>query len=446
MSSPTFTIRALRDLTPAEAREKLARSGATIFNDETRAYARTVLDDVARGGDAAVAAYTARWDGVEIAEGAFHVTIDAFAAARAAVTPALAAAIDVAIGNARRYSEWLRPASPRTTTIAPGITVGVQYHPVRSAGLYVPSGKGTFPSTLVTMGTPAVVAGVERIAVVVPPRADGSIDPAVLVVADRLGIRDVFGCNGAAGVAAFAVGTATIPKVDVIAGPGNPVITAVQQAAATYGVRPLVTLGPTESMVVADESADPSLVAVDLLNEAEHGRDTATILLAVGRSVAERVVERLPAYLERLPEPRRAYAIEALARQGGVFVADDLGEAVAWVNRYGPEHVQLAVRNAASVATAITHAGEILIGQHTPFSAGNYTIGVPAALPTSGAAFGASGITVLSFLKTTSLAELTADGLAAVGPAAVRLGRHEGFPAHVLALTERGTSVGEESS
>jgi histidinol dehydrogenase len=287
------------------------------------------------------------------------------------------------------------------------------------------------------MGVPAVVAGVERVVVVVPPRPDGTVDPAVLLVADRLGFREVVRCNGAAGVAAMAVGTARIPRMDTVVGPGNPVVAAVQMAAAAYGARPLVLLGPTESVILADDSADSDRLALDLLNEAEHGADSAAILLAVSRRVAERAAAALTRYLPRLPEPRRAYARHALTDLGGLFVVDSLDEALAWIDGYAPEHLQLAVRDAMSVASRVRHAGEILVGQHTPFSVANYAIGVPAALPTSGAGFAASGVTVLSFLKTTSIASLTAGGLRALAPVAVRLGEHEGFPAHVMAVTER---------
>jgi histidinol dehydrogenase len=288
------------------------------------------------------------------------------------------------------------------------------------------------------LGTPAVVAGVETVVAVVPPRPDGAVDPAVLVAADLLGVRRLFRCNGPAGVAAMAVGTATIPRVDLIVGPGNPVVAAVQLAAASYGVRSPVLLGPSEAVILADESADPSTLAADLLNEAEHGGDSAATLLATDDGVARRVVEIVPGYLERLPEPRRGFARQALLDWGGIFVAG-LDEAIAWINDYAPEHVQLAVRDPLAVAARIRHAGEILLGQ-TPFAAANYAIGVPHALPTGGWAAAASGVSVLAFMKTSFVAGLTAQGLQAVAPVAAVLGRYEGFPAHVQAITARGAS------
>jgi histidinol dehydrogenase len=437
MSEHGFVVQRLADLAPAETRRRLERSAPAIFNDQMRVYARQVLDDVARDGDDAVVAYTARWDAVVVRPDELAVSAAATAAAHRQVDASLRRALEASIQGARRYNEWLRPPAMVLEEVEPGITVGVRHTPCRSAGLYVPSGKGTFPSTLITMGVPAVVAGVPQLAVVVPPRSDGTVDPALLVAADMLGIRQVFRCNGAAGVAALAVGTAHIPRTDLIVGPGNPVVAAVQAATAAYGARPLVTLGPTESIVLADETADPDRLALDLLNEAEHGADSAVILLATDAALADRVVRRLDGHLGALPELRRTYARQALTDLGGVFLVGSLDEGLAWINRYAPEHLQLAVRDPFAVAARVHHAGEILAGQHTPFSVANYAIGVPAALPTGGAGFAASGVTVLSFLKATSIASLTADGLRVLGPVAVRLGQHEGFPAHVLAVTGR---------
>jgi histidinol dehydrogenase len=430
-------VRRLRDLTEPERKRRLRRSSEAILGAQIRDYARQVLEDVARDGDRAVAAYTLRWDGVSLPAEGPRVPPARLAAALEEIALGLRAALEAAVARARRYNEWLRPSPSAQVELEPGVTVGIRFVPVRSVGLYVPSGKGTFPSTLVTMGTPAAVAGVERVAVVVPPRRDGDVDPAVLAAAHLLGITEVYVCNGAAGVAALAIGTPAIPRVDALVGPGNPVVAAVQLAAAGWGVRPLALLGPTESIVLADDAADPERLALDLLTEAEHGTDSAVLLLCTDAALARRTAARLADGLARLPEPRRTYARAALTDLGGLFIIDDLDEGLAWINRYAPEHLQLAVRDPLRIAAGVRHAGEVLVGQHTPFAAANYAVGVPAALPTGGSAFAASGITVLSFLKATSLAMLTEAGLDALAPVAVQLGTHEGFPAHVLAVTGR---------
>jgi histidinol dehydrogenase len=322
--------------------------------------------------------------------------------------------------------------------LEPGLTVGIKYTPVEGVGVYVPSGKGAFPSTFITLVTPAVVAGVEEITVVVPPRKDGSGDPALLVAADLLGVSQIFRANGVAGIAGLAFGTATIPRVELLGGPGNPYVTAAQIVVQSYGVRVLSFLGPTESMIVADESADPDRLALDLLNEAEHGADSAALLVTPSAALAEEVNERLPRYLDRLPPERRQFAVAALSHYGGAIVVDTVEEAVMLVNHYAPEHLQIATRDPFATLALIRNAGEILLGQDTPFSAGNYAIGVPAALPTSGFARVTSGVTVLSYLKATSVAHLTAGALERVRPVIQRLGRYEDFPAHVLAVEARG--------
>ena len=283
-----------------------------------------------------------------------------------------------------------------------------------------------------------MVAGVEEIIVVLPPRKDGSADPAVLVAADLLGVSQIFRANGVAGIAGLAFGTATMPRVELLVGPGNPYVTAAQIVVQSYGVRVLSFLGPTESMIIADESADPDRLALDLLNEAEHGADSAALLVTPSAAQAEEVRERLPRYLDRLPAQRREFAEAALSRYGGAIVVDTVEEAAALANQYAPEHLQIATRDPYATLGLIRNAGEILLGQHTPFSAGNYAIGVPAALPTSGFARVTSGVTVLSYLKATSVAHLTAEGLARVRPVIERLGRYEEFPAHVLAVEARG--------
>lgn len=424
---------------PAERmRQILRRSRAEVFASERMTHVRTIIDDVERRGDAAVVEYTQRFDGVTLTPDRLRVDRQEVHRAYDAVDDGLRAALASSIERARRYNEWLRPPGLALEEPEAGLTVGVKYTPVESVGVYVPAGKGAFPSTMITLVTPAVVAGVEEIAAVLPPRKDGSADPAVLVAADLLGVSHVFRCNGVAGIAALACGTETIPRVQLLGGPGNPYVTAAQIAVQAYGVRLLSFLGPTESMILADASADPDRLALDLLNEAEHGADSAVILVTTSMEVATEVRERLPRYLERLPAQRREFAEAALSRYGGAIVADTVEEAVAFVNLYAPEHLQIATRDPYATLGSVRNAGEILLGQHTPFSAGNYAIGVPAALPTSGFARVTSGVTVLSYLKATSVAHLNAAALERVRPVIERLGRYEGFPAHVLAVEARG--------
>lgn len=428
----------LADASPERLQRILRRSSAEIFDPARVAHVGGIIADVERRGDAAIVEYTARYDGVTLTPERLAVARDEVRRAYEAIDDGLRTALASAIERTRRYNERLRPPTLTLDELEPGITAGVKWSAVDAAGIYVPSGKGTFPSTLVTLVTPAVVAGVEEIAVVVPPRPDGSVDPAILVAADLLGVPQVFRCNGVAGIAGLACGTATLPRVRMLGGPGNPYVTAAQIAVQSRGVRLLSVLGPTESMILADESADADRLALDLLNEAEHGTDSAALLVTTSESVVDDVQERLPRYLAQLPERRRAFAEAAMRDYGGAILARSMEEALAFVNLYAPEHLQIATRDPLGTLGAVRHAGEVLLGQDTPFSAGNYAIGVPAALPTSGFARVASGVTVMSYLKATSVALLDARGLAAVRPVVERLGRYEDFPAHVLAVTARG--------
>jgi histidinol dehydrogenase len=428
----------LADAPPERLQRILRRSSAEIFDPARVAHVGGIIADVERRGDTAILEYTAQYDRVTLAPERLAVARGEVRQAYEAIDDGLRTALATAIERTRRYNERLRPPALTLDELEPGITAGVKWSAVDAVGIYVPSGKGTFPSTLVTLVTPAVVAGVEEIAVVVPPRLDGSVDPAILVAADLLGVPQVFRCNGVAGIAGLACGTATLPRVRVLGGPGNPYVTAAQIAVQSRGVRLLSVLGPTESMILADESADADRVALDLLNEAEHGTDSAALLVTTSEPLIEDVQERLPRYLAQLPERRRAFAEAAMRGWGGAILARSMEEALAFVNLYAPEHLQIATRDPLGTLGAVRHAGEVLLGQDTPFSAGNYAIGVPAALPTSGFARVASGVTVMSYLKATSVASLDARGLAAVRPVVERLGRYEDFPAHVLAVTARG--------
>jgi len=288
---------------------------------------------------------------------------------------------------------------------------------------------------------PAVVAGVPRIALVVPPVPGGAgeVDPAVLVVCRKLGIRDVFRVNGPAGLAALGFGTASIPRVRKIVGPGSPAVTCAQVELQRHGVTTMMLLGPTESLVIADTSADPVRLAADLLIEAEHGTDSSVVLVTPSAALAEATDAELARQLADLPPVRAEAARASLGTNGGCVLVDDLGVAVEVANRFAPEHLQVAVADDAvdAVVDGLRHAGEILVGQHTPFSAANFVIGCPASLPTSGFAEVSSGITVEAFLKRTAVARADATALTRMAPSITALADHEGFPAHAAAIRRR---------
>ncbi len=414
-----------------------------IFDPELRASIGRLIDDVRTRGDAAVCDALARFDGVTVKPGGLRVTSDEIAAAT--VAPEVDAAIDDAIAHVRAFSEHqLARLTDWSFEAEPGLVVGEKLTPVASAGLFVPSGKASYPSVAYQLATPATVAGVEQIVLVVPPipgRDDAAVDPAVLVVCRKLGITDVFRVNGPAGVAAMGFGTESIPQVRMIVGPGSPAVTLAQIEMQRYGVTTMMLLGPTESAVIADGSADPTRLAADLLIEAEHGTDSTVVLLTPEEALGIAVDAELAAQLADLPEVRATAARAALGANGGCVVTADLDEAVAIANGFAPEHLQVAVDEAVESKTvdALRNAGEILVGQDTPFSAANFVIGCPASLPTSGFAHVSSGITAMTFLKRTAVARADPAALKRMAPSILALADHEGFPAHAAAIRRRAT-------
>jgi histidinol dehydrogenase len=437
----TLAVRRLAELTPDERQRLLDRATAAIFDGELMASVREIVEDVLAHGDEAVVRALARFDGVECSPGDLRVTDAEFAAARMAVGSDLLEAIRRGIRNIRAFNERVLEGATWRAELEPGLMVGERSGPIDSAGLFVPSGKGSFPSVLMQIGTPAVVAGVARIAIAVPPLAGRGceVDPAVLVVAEELALTEVFRVNGPAGVAALAVGTETVPRVSKVVGPGSPAVTAAQIQVQVFGCSTVMLFGPSESLVIADESADPVVLAADLLNEAEHGSDSAALLVTPSEALVDAVSEEVDAQLARLPEPRRSFAADAVSVFGGAVLVEDLEEACAFANEYAPEHLQVVTRSPETVLDRLEHAGEILLGP-TPFSAANYVMGIPATLPTGRFARVSSGVTARTFTKTSSIGELSPDALARLTPSILALAEHEGFPAHAAALRIRELS------
>jgi histidinol dehydrogenase len=417
-----------------------ARGLEAIFDEQLKAAIGRIIDDVRANGDDAVCRALRDFDRVTLEPHQLRASESELADAR--VAPDVDAAIDDAIAHLRAFNEQLLA---RTTDWSfesePGLTVGEKVTPISSAGLFVPSGKASYPSVAYQLGVPAVVANVPQIALIVPPMPDGSgrIDPAVLVVCRKLGITDVFRVNGPAGVAALGFGTESIPQVRKVVGPGSPPVACAQVEMQRYGLATMMILGPTESLIIADHSADPRLVALDLLNEAEHGTDSAVVLVTPSVALADAVDAHLAVQLDELPPIRAEAARAALGVNGGCVLVDDLEVAAEVANRWAPEHLQLAVEPSAetSLLDRLVNAGEILIGQDTLFSAGNFVIGCPASLPTGGFAHVSSGITVDTFLKRTAVARADATARRRMTPTIVAMSEHEGFAAHHRAATLR---------
>ena len=432
-------------MSEAERARLCARGLSEIFDPALRSSIAELVDDVRANGDEAVCRALAKFDGVDLRPEQLAISADAIAAAR--VTPDLEAALAHAITNLRAFNEKvMERASNWSTEIEPGLSAGERISPISSAGLFVPSGKASYPSVAYQLGVPAVVAGVTDIALLVPPQpgAGGEVDPAILVVCRMLGISRVYRANGPAGIAALGFGTGSIAPVRKIVGPGSPAVTCAQVEMQRHGVATMMLLGPTESLVIADDSADPVRLAADLLIEAEHGTDSSVVFVTTSTDLVARVDAELERQLAALPEVRAAAARASLGPNGGAVIVGSLAEAAAVANRYAPEHLQVAVSDADTdgLVDMLVNAGEILIGQHTPFSAGNFLIGCPASLPTSGFAHVSSGITSEAFLKRTAVARANESALRNMAPSIVTLARHEGFPAHANAITNRFDTKG----
>jgi histidinol dehydrogenase len=418
----------------------MARGRDDIFDPDLRSAIVELIDDVRARGDDAICDALRRFDGIELAPEQLRATDDEIDGA--SVADDVDQAIDVAIANLRtfnerqleRFDDWMFESRP-------GLTVGEKITPIRSVGLFTPSGKASYPSVTYQLAVPAVTAGVGRITLVVPPVPGGSgeIDPAVLVVCRKLGLRDVHRVNGPAGIAALGFGTASIHAVDMVVGPGSPAVTIAQVEMQRHGTATMMLLGPTESLVIADDSADPRRLAADLLIEAEHGTDSSVVLVTTSPGLVDATDIELSLQIADLPATRAEAARAALGDNGGAVVVASLDDAVYVANEYAPEHLQVAVGapDIDDVVDRLVNAGEILVGQHTPFSAANYVIGCPASLPTSGFAHVSSGITASTFLKRTAVARADDAALEALAPAVVALADHEGFPAHAAAIRRR---------
>lgn len=401
-----------------------------------------LVADVRERGDEALCAALEKFDGVRVAPHELRASDEEWENADRQVSGALREAIVDMVVHIRRFNgELLRRLSDWEFESEPGLTIGEKVTPIASAGLFCPSGKASYPSVLAQLGGPAVVAGVEKIAVVVPPQpgAGGRIDPVVLAVARELGLRDVYRVNGPAGIAALAFGTQTIPRVVKVMGPGSLPVTVAQLEVQRFGTATQMALGPTESLVIADDSADPQMLAADLLTEAEHGTDSCVLLVTTSVALAEATERALVEQMQALPAVRAEAAAASLGVNGGCVVVDEYRIAAEVANLFAPEHLQVVVRGdvEAEVIDRLVNAGEILIGQNTPFAAANFVIGCPASLPTNGFARVSSGVTVDAFLKRTAVARADAAALGRLARSIMALADVEGFPAHGNSLRRR---------
>ena len=397
------------------------------------AHVAAIVAAVRARGDAAVAEFTRRFDGVELES--LAVSPAEFLAAESALTPAAHAAIERAIGNVRCFHEAQR-TGPLVVTISPGVRCERIEVPIEAVGFYVPAGSAPLPSAAIMTAVPAAIAGCPTRILCTPPRRDGSADPAILVAANRCGVSAVFKVGGAQAIAAMAYGTGTIPKVDKIFGPGNAYVVAAKLHVARDPAGAALDLpaGPSEVLVIADESANATFVAADLLAQAEHGPSSQVILITPSGSLATAVGTEVVRQCVTLS---RHEIVRAALVASRVIVVPDLETAVEVSNAYAPEHLILEIEAPRAWLSRIRAAGSVFLGHWSPESIGDYCSGTNHVLPTYGYARAFSGLGLADFMKRITVQELSPDGLRDLGPVAVALAELEGLDAHARAVTLR---------
>jgi len=400
---------------------------------------RDIIADVRARGDAAVLELTAKFDRLELHADQLIFTPEEIEAECAKVSDEERAALELAAQRITAYHARQLPQDDSWTDET-GATLGWRWGPVDTAGLYVPGGLASYPSSVLMNAIPAKVAGVKNLIVTVPT-PDGAINPLVILAAKLSGVDTIARIGGAQAIAALAYGTNTIPPVDKITGPGNAFVAAAKRRVfGKVGIDMIA--GPSEILVIADKNNDPDWIAVDLLSQAEHDESAQSILVTDNPGFAQAVADAVDARLETLE--RRAIAGPSWREFGAVIVVKDLKEAAALSDRIAPEHLELCVEDPDALADTIKHAGAIFLGRFTPEAIGDYIGGPNHVLPTARSARFSSGLSVLDFMKRTTLSKMTPGALAAIGPAAVTLATSESLEAHGLSVALRLKQLNSE--
>lgn len=391
-----------------------------------------IISDVRARGDAAVIDLTKQFDRITLTPETLRISSQDIAQAVQAVPDGERAALELAATRIRAYHERQLPEDDSWIDVT-GATLGWRWSPVTAAGLYVPGGLASYPSSVLMNAIPAKVAGVGRLAMVVPT-PDGILNPLVLLAAHISGVDEIYRIGGAQAIAALAYGTQTIPPVDKITGPGNAFVAAAKRRVfGKVGIDMIA--GPSEILVIADGNNDPDWIALDLLSQAEHDESAQSILITTDAEFGRAVAAAIDTRLETLE--RRAIAGASWRGNGAIITVPDLNVAAALSNRIAPEHLELCVTDPDALAQQCTHAGAIFLGQWTPEAIGDYVGGPNHVLPTARSARFSSGLSVLDFMKRTTLAKMTPDALRAIGPAAETLATSESLEAHGLSVTAR---------
>ncbi len=430
-------ILSLHDLSRLDAAAR-ARLMARSEEDLSSYVARVepIIAAVRARGDAALIELAARFDGATVAADAIAARPDDFEAAEARLEPDLKEAMRFAAERIRRFHARQKPEDMWIEEMAPGVMAGERNLPIPSVACYVPRGKGAFPSAALMTTLPASVAGVPEIAVFTPPTPDGGIDDATLFACRLAGISRVYKCGGAQAVAAAAYGTETVPRAAKIVGPGSSwVVAAMHALSDVIDIGP--PAGPSEAIILADGAADPRKVALDLLNEAEHGPDSSAFLVTDSRELAGEVDRYVQRFWGEMGAQRVDFSRTVLTGQsGGIVLAPDMDEACRFADDYAPEHLMIHAADPWSYLPRLANAGEILLGEHSAIAIANFVLGPNHVLPTGGKARTRSALSVFDFMKRQTIGYLTREGHDGLAPHAHAFARYEGFDAHANAVSD----------
>ena len=392
---------------------------------------QTVLNNIRLSGDAALRKYTQQFDGVELEE--FKVSDKEIDAAEKQVSPDLKEAMQLASENIETFHAAQKPEIKKTET-SPGVVCWQKAVAIEKVGLYIPGGTAPLFSTVLMLAIPAKIAGCKEIILCTPPGKDGQIHPAILYAAKISGIKNIFKLGGVQAIGAMAFGTESVTKVNKIFGPGNQFVTAAKQLVSMNDVAIDMPAGPSEVMVVADESANPAFVASDLLSQAEHGIDSQVVLLADSQMLVHEINKEIESQLEKLP--RKEMARKSL-ENSLALVLKNKQDTVDMINEYAPEHLILCTTDYLKLAEKVVNAGSVFLGNYTPESAGDYASGTNHTLPTNGWAKTYSGVNLDSYMKKITFQELTPEGLKSIGPSVEIMAATEQLEAHRNAVTLR---------
>lgn len=430
-----INVQHLDRLDPAARAALVRRSEADLSFFLERV--QPILDAVRTEGDAALVRFGRELDRAEgLTAENLRASEAEFDAAFDAVDPAVIEAIRFGITNIRTFHEEQKPEPMWLKEVRPGSFAGDRFTPISSVALYVPRGKGSFPSVTMMTSVPGVVAGVPDLAIVTPPGPDGRVDAATLVAARLAGVETVYKVGGAQAVAAVAYGTETVKKARKIVGPGSPWVVAAKRLLAGV-IDPGLPAGPSESIILADETVHGGLAAMDLLIEAEHGPDSSAWLVTPSERVAQEALAALPDLWARMTPQRADFTRKVLGGpSGGIVLARDMADAIAFVNEYAPEHLEILSTKPFDYLGEITEAAEILMGPHTPVSIANFALGPNAVLPTSQGATTYGPLSVSDFMRRSSIGYVTEKGYPEMARAAGLLADYEGFSSHALAVSE----------